>query len=273
MKSRPKRKILREPLHVVLFDEAKSIARHSRAAEIFSGEWLHDGDLPVPSAELIVFLSYRFLTGAIVEFAASHSEAEVIAEALSFMCNESDVGLQKSIGNYLLQMRALELEISDSKHPFRHEWFPLMEAFLFPASEAEVAHQAGLRRVARKFLEILLHRALFTLDLNRIRCLGDSLALMLDSSSPRATNATRFAILILRERPAIEKALGFPPSKAQTKAIIEGVIDDLPDDSKAWSKASNMVPWPAKDRSSKRLSKAQLSKIICDFRNRLKLSS
>lgn len=251
-----------------LTTELQNILRHERAEDVFTNGWLHDEEIPMPSTDLILALAMRFASGTIMESLAIKSLDDVVREAVAFLRSEDEEKTFAIFRDYLSRIRTSDVELNESQNWKRHEWWSLMEMFLFPDPTAQVEIQAAQRYLARRFLETLFLRAVYTFDSSRVRDLSKVLEMISKSQFPDMKNSQKIAAAILRDRALVEKAAGRPLSKHQLKDILTELYDDLPTDETAWQVGFRLISFPPRRR--KNLSQKEKAEIVLKLRNRFK---
>lgn len=244
-----------------LFDEAQSLISHPRADEIFANDWLHDGELPVPSAEFMQYLGFRLMTGCGIQITAATSSRDVIlAEIVKALRDESDEERLDAVRSVLEKLKCYRLLHAGKKGTndrFAHEWRGVLWPFLYPADASDgsdaVTLAAGRRAIAREIIESMVLRAVFRWDSGRIEGLAAVLREIRDGRQPVATIENRAAGEIMRWLPWLSENLGHHPSKSEMKAFILDVSPDLSDKTNSWAKAWKLVGYPKDNERERRI--------------------
>ena len=250
-----------------LDEELKQLLDHPQAVDIAMSQWLFDPELPKPSLDLIQFIGFRMLTGeGIKKFAYGRSEQEVLEKAFEEMRAESEDERIANIQRVLDQLEAEKFldagrRINPDQHP-KHEWWATLESFLFPDPDSSPEMQLGERAIARKVLESLFLRALFNLDVPRLKALVKTLEMISDGELPELSNAQKIAGAILQDRHNLTKALGRQPSKTEIQEFLLGVMPNLPDHPNAWADAWKMVSRQSEEPTTRNSDKDAIVRFI-----------
>ncbi len=249
-----------------LFSEAQSLISHPRADEILANDWLHDGDLPVPSAEFMQYLGFRLMTGRGIQITAATSSRDMIlAEIVKALRDETDEERLDAVWSVLEKLKCYRLLQAGKKgtiERFAHEWRGVLWPFLYPANASDgsedTALAAGRRAIARGIIESMVLRAVFRWDSGRIEGLATVLREIRDRSQPIATIENRAAGEIMRWLPWLSENLEHHPSKTEMKAFILAISPDLSDKTNSWSKAWRLVGYPKDSERSRRIDQDEI---------------
>ena len=242
-----------------LLEELESFLANPRANEIIANDWLHDGDLPMPSLDLIRYLAVRLLGVHGMRIATETGERYALIDCLiGALREETSEARRASIPQYLNRLDCFRYLHSPVKgDPFIHEWLPILSAFLYPGGDGRdpdsIALAAGERILARGFLETMTHRAIFTQDHRRVRSLAEAMKIMARGSAVVPTVANRVKGEVLRAFPYLREMLGRNPSRAEIVHFVRQLAEfkgdpPFPVRGNPWSDAFKVLSYPADPR-------------------------
>lgn len=213
-----------------LLEELNDFIDHPHAEEILLSDWLHDGSLPIPSPELIAYISSRLLTGpGIVSEVSALDRWDAAMAVVQAFRDEPPERRERSIENVRLRVECLRLIDSGKKgsqNDYIPEWMPILLDFCFPEDEEDSRKPAGVRSLARGILETMMLRAVFHMDAPRIEALGSALRIVRDNEEIATPNAKLIASRVIRFIPWLPERLGRLPTKEEFKLFLRTLYPD-----------------------------------------------
>jgi len=260
------------PEEAELLAELDTIFSHPRADEILLSDWLHHGDLPMPSTRAILHVGHRVLWGPGISEEAGRLDRDALAKRIvrAFQ-EESQAQRVASVKRTSAMLRVVELEFTgESKgiSPHAHEWITVLEDFLRPIDRWShdtpdnlVLH--GQRSLARGIVEALVNRALFTMDGDRIRGLAQAVDHVRGKKRMEAPQARRLAAEIIRWTPLLERKLGHSPTKTELRTFIIGINpESTPDHPTTWRDAYRIAGIPDDSDRSRMMDADQVTRLV-----------
>jgi len=245
----------------VLLKELETLLSNPRAEEIIANDWLHDGNLPMPSLDLIRYLGARMVSGHGIKLKAAETERYALISLLvEFLKNEDEAERVASIPRMLRGLdsfRFLHEGKVGSYDIFAHEWLPILFIFLYPDAPQNhpnaIAYKAGERIIARGLLETMTLRAVFTMDHKRLESLSKATKQIRSNRYQKPTVKNRIKGEILRWLPLLSEHLKRLPSRSELEQFIRAYASwngekEYATRANAWSDSFRDLSYPAAPR-------------------------
>jgi hypothetical protein len=245
-----------------LLEELEALITNGRAHEILDNGWLHDGQLKMPTLDLIRYLGFRMLESFQLKIDASKMiRSDLISKLLVYLKKESGESRRSSIPQTLQRLDCFKYFNAGKKgssDPYAHEWLSIISPFLYPTAPKKdpnaIAISAGERIIARGLLETMVLRSIFTSDHKRLQSLSAAVKAIRFNKEVKPTVTNRIKAEVLRSAPYLHERLGRFPSRAEIKLFIEQLTawsgeDPLPVRRNPWKEAFGIINDVASSRT------------------------
>lgn len=248
--------------------DLEALLNDPRADEILLNEWLHDGTLLIPSAELLEYLAMELLMGfgKLGRFfdAGNKGTEEFVRQFVGEMKQISVDCRWKSVAYSIARMKAYRLV---GINGYCLSWWPCIRELELDDLGSPFLN-AGKRRLVRLLIESMSLRAVFMRDVPRLEGLVKAVRADRDNAGFKTKKSELIAFQMLRWHPYLTEKLGRKPQQSEMRVFLLEVFNGaLADHESHWADAAKLVRfYPEDGKRSRRADDSLLVKLGLEAR-------
>jgi hypothetical protein len=241
--------------------ELDALLANPRACEVIMNDWFVDGSLPIPSPDLIEFLTVELLHGhgKYERFvtAATKGPAEAVRGFIVELRGLSPDSRRRLI--VLAAARRKVIAMIGLKPTVLHSYLAVSVLDSELPSPSIIAN--GERHLMRVLVESVTLRSIFHSDGPRLDGLGEAVRLRAGTSQLKPKAREVIALQILNWHPFLSHELARHPSKTEMEMFLGAVHPDISDSSATWRDAWKLIPLPTAEARRRRIDQNQIIKL------------